>query len=275
MLKVTGWACGDGVESGGRASVRLGLPARWESSMANGPVDGYTVNELADAYAAMESMVQAPHFAQDQQGLVDAVTAHVAGADCASITELRCGAFVVTLAASAQAARDADALQYDLGSGPCVDAITQGCVVAPIDLRSDPRWPHFGTKAADRFGFHSMLSLRLLTDVPDCAYGLNIYGARVHAFDDRAVLFALLVGTYASSVVRSSASQTTNRETILNLEKALQSNRRIGISVGILMASYRLTPERSFEMLRLASINHNRKLREIADRVVLTGTLDP
>ena len=184
MLKVTGWACGDGVESGGRASVRLGLPARWESSMANGPVDGYTVNELADAYAAMESMVQAPHFAQDQQGLVDAVTAHVAGADCASITELRCGAFV-TLAASAQAARDADALQYDLGSGPCVDAITQGCVVAPIDLRSDPRWPHFGTKAADRFGFHSMLSLRLLTDVPDCAYGLNIYGARVHAFDDR------------------------------------------------------------------------------------------
>jgi hypothetical protein len=40
------------------------------------------------------------------------------------------------------------------------------------------------------------------------------------------------------------------------------------------MATYRLIPERSFEMLRLAGMNQNRKLREIADRVVLTGTLD-
>jgi hypothetical protein len=80
------------------------------------------MNELVEAYAAMKSLVQAPEFAQDQQGLVDAVTQHVAGADCASITGLRAGAFV-TLAASARVARDADALQYDLGSGPCVDAI--------------------------------------------------------------------------------------------------------------------------------------------------------
>jgi hypothetical protein len=34
-------------------------------------------------------------------------------------------------------------------------------------------------------------------------------------------------------------------------------------------------PRAEFEMLRLARMNHNRKLPEIADRVVLTGTLDP
>ena len=151
-----------------------------------------------------------------------------------------------------------------------MDAIVQGCVFAPIDLIADPRWPDFGAKAATTFGFRSMLSLRLLTDLPGSFYGLNVYGRRSQAFDERAVLFGLLVGTYASSVVLSSA----NRRTILNLETALQSNRQIGIAVGIIMATHRLTPERSFEMLRLASMNHNRKLRDIAESVVLTGTLD-
>jgi len=135
---------------------------------------------------------------------------------------------------------------------------------------TDPRWPVFGPKVAETLGFRSMLSLRLLTDVPDSIYGLNIYGRRPEAFDRQAVLCGLLVGTYASSVVLSSG----NRETILNLEKALQSNRQIGIAVGVIMATYQLTPERSFELLRLASMNHNRKLRDIAESVVLTGTLD-
>ena len=193
----------------------------------------------------------------------------IEGADSASISELTHGTFL-TLAASDQAARDGDALQYTLGSGPCMDAILERTVLAPIDLTTDPRWPVFGPKVAETLGFRSMLSLRLLTDVPDSIYGLNIYGQQPEAFDRQAVLCGLLVGTYASSIVLSSGS----RETILNLEKALQSNRQIGIAVGIIMATYRLTPERSFEMLRVASMNHNRKLRDIAESVVLTGTLD-
>jgi hypothetical protein len=227
------------------------------------------VDELVDAYGSMTSLVQAPGFAQDEHGLLDAVINHPAGADSASITELRGGSFV-TLAASDQAACEADALQYEQGSGPCVDAVVQGCIFAPIDLTADPRWPAFGGEAAARWGFRSMLSLHLLTDLPGSIYGLNVYGRQVNAFDKEAVLFGLLVGTYASSVVLSS----TSRKTILNLEKALQSNRQIGVAVGIIMATYRLSPERSFEMLRLASMNHNRKLRDVADSVVLTGTLD-
>jgi len=218
----------------------------------------------------MKDLVQAPGLSQDEGGLLDAVIEHLEGADSASITELRHGGCFVTLAASDQAARDADALQYELRSGPCVDAIVEGCIFTPIDLGKDSRWPDFGTKAAATFGFHSMLSLRLLTDLPGSSYGLNVYGRRPQAFDRKAVLFGLLVGTYASSVVFSSAS----RRTILNLEMALESNRQIGIAVGIIMATYRLTPERSFEMLRVASMNHNRKLRDIAESVVLTGTLD-
>ena len=231
--------------------------------------DAYTVDEVVEAYLAMELLLGAPGFTQDEHGMLAAIIEHLGGADSASITELRNGVFL-TLAASDQAARDADALQYEMESGPCLDAITERTVFAPIDLTSDPRWPDFGLMVANTVGFHSMLSLRLMTDVPDSIYGLNIYAREKGAFDKQAVLFALLVGTYASSVVVSSES----RSVILNLEKALQSNREIGMAIGVIMTTHRLTPERSFELLRLASMNHNRKLRDVADSVIRTGNLD-
>src|SRR3954470_15828299 len=191
--------------------------------MGDGPVEGFMVAQLADAYQAMESVVQSAGFGQDEQGLLAAIIGHLDGADSASISQLRRGTFL-TLAASDQAARDGDALQYSLGSGPCVDAIVERTVFAPIDLATDPRWPVFGPKVAETLGFRSMLSLRLLTDVPDGIYGLNIYGRRPEGFDGQAVLSGLLFGTYASSVVLSSSS----REAILDLKKALESNREIG-----------------------------------------------
>jgi hypothetical protein len=237
--------------------------------MANVVASGFSVDEVMGAYADMESLLRSARFSQDEHGLLTAVTGHLDGADSASITELRGDTFI-TLAATDQAARDGDALQYRLRSGPCVDAIVQQSVFAPIDLLTDPRWPVFGEEVATTLGFRSMLSLRLLTDVTDSIYGLNVYGRQPQAFDRKSVLFGLLVGTYASSVVFSSATSAT----ILNLEKALESNRQIGMAVGVIMTTYRLTPERSFELLRLASMNHNRKLRDVAESVVLTGSLD-
>jgi hypothetical protein len=237
--------------------------------MANDLVNSFSVDEVVGAYADMESLLRSTHFSQDEHGLLTAITGHLQGADSASITELRGDTFL-TLAASDQAARDGDALQYRLRSGPCVDAVVEQSVFAPIDLLTDPRWPVFGGEVATTLGFRSMLSLRLLTDVPDSVYGLNVYGRQPQAFDRKAVLFGLLVGTYASSVVFSSGTSAT----ILNLEKALETNRQIGMAVGVIMTTYRLKPERSFELLRLASMNHNRKLRDVAESVVLTGTLD-
>ncbi len=237
--------------------------------MANGLASGFSVDEVDGAYADMESLLRSARFAQDAKGLLAAVIGHLDGADSASISELRDNRFL-TLAATDQGARDGDALQYELGSGPCVDAIVEQTVFAPIDLLSDPRWPVFGKQVAATLGYRSMLSLRLLSDATDSIYGLNVYGRQPQAFDRRAVLFGLLIGTYASSVVFSSATSVT----ILNLEKALETNRRIGMAVGVIMATYRLTPERSFEMLRLASMNRNRKLRDVAEAVVTTGSLD-
>ena len=72
--------------------------------------DAYSVDEVVEAYLAMELLLGAPGFTQDEHGMLAAIIEHLGGADSASITELRNGVFL-TLAASDEAARDADALQ--------------------------------------------------------------------------------------------------------------------------------------------------------------------
>jgi len=58
-----------------------------------------------------------------------------------------------------------------------------------------------------------------------------------------------------------------------NLEPALQSNRQIGVAIGVLMHQHRLTQVEAFDVLRAASQDSNRKLADIALEVIDTGTL--
>ena len=46
------------------------------------------------------------------------------------------------------------------------------------------------------------------------------------------------------------------------------------MAVGVVMATYKLSADESFDMLVVASQNTHRKLREIAEAVVLTGQLN-
>ena len=64
-----------------------------------------------------------------------------------------------------------------------------------------------------------------------------------------------------------------DRAEIANLHEALVTARRIGAAMGILMSSRGLTQEAAFDALRDHSQHNHRKLREIADEVLYTGTL--
>jgi AmiR/NasT family two-component response regulator len=59
-----------------------------------------------------------------------------------------------------------------------------------------------------------------------------------------------------------------------HLKTALVTARRIGAAVGILMVQNKITDDAAFELLRSESQQRNCKLRDIAEGVVLTGTLD-
>ena len=57
-----------------------------------------------------------------------------------------------------------------------------------------------------------------------------------------------------------------------NLMKAMESNREIGVAMGILMQHHRFTCQEAFDVLRVARQNSNRKLADIAAEVADTGT---
>jgi hypothetical protein len=64
------------------------------------------------------------------------------------------------------------------------------------------------------------------------------------------------------------------REVITNLDAALESNRRIGVAIGVLMTRYRVTDAVAFDLLRQGSQRGHVKLRDVAEYVLLTGGLD-
>jgi hypothetical protein len=63
------------------------------------------------------------------------------------------------------------------------------------------------------------------------------------------------------------------REKVANLEFALISSRRIGAAVGILMARHHVTYDEGFDILRSASQIGHCKVRDLAEEVILTGTV--
>jgi hypothetical protein len=65
------------------------------------------------------------------------------------------------------------------------------------------------------------------------------------------------------------------REKIANLEIALQSSRRIGQALGIMMDRLAVTEDEAFTRLRMASQRSHRKLRDIAEEIVYTGQIPP
>jgi uncharacterized membrane protein len=64
------------------------------------------------------------------------------------------------------------------------------------------------------------------------------------------------------------------QQEIVQLRQALESNRDIGAATGIIMSRFRLTRDQAFDALRMVSQRQHRKLREVADDVLTTGTLD-
>jgi GAF domain-containing protein len=174
-----------------------------------------------------------------------------------------------TFGATGQLVTDVDAIQYDLNSGPCVDAVSGPAVVSSADIGADERYREFGPRAVAETSVRSMLSMRL-SQGDETSDGLNLYSTKPAAFDEQARAIAVaLAGQGALAVVAARA-----REQAAQLETALANSRDIGIAMGVLMRANAITRDAAFQLLREASQRTHRKLADIARDVADTGTLD-
>ena len=227
---------------------------------------------LASLYAEIGRDL-APHrrTADALAAVAGAAAARVPGAEWASITRGRGGSFE-TVAATDALAYQVDMIQYELGTGPCVDAILQETVFWTGDLDADRRWPEFGRRAVAAAGVRSMLSFRLFLEDEDDGLiaGLNLYSRQKDAFDNDAQTVGTLLATHGALAISAAAA----RERAAHLQRALLTNREIGVAMGVLMNQHKIVRRQAFDLLRIASQNTNRKLADIAVEVGDTGTLD-
>lgn len=203
------------------------------------------------------------------RALTNAVLPMLPTADAAGVTCVSAEGFE-SVAPTSDLADRIDAIQIEVGSGPCIDAALQSKVFRTGDLRADERWPEFGRRAADEAGVLSMMSFRLFLERDDdLAAALNVYSRQRDAFDETAQLAGLAASTYGAALVAGKR----HRDEAQHLQRALESNRDIGAAIGVLMAHHKITREQAFDLLRLASQNTHRKLADIARDVVDTGAL--
>ena len=195
------------------------------------------------------------------------VTAAIAGADHAAISLSRRGREPETIYSTGELPMRIDAVQYSLDEGPCVFALEQNDIVWVIDLSADPQFPRFGPAAVE-LGVQSMLSTRLMLSQTNRA-ALNLYSTEAYAFRPEDLPIAAIFSSYASMLLLNLLLD----DQVVNLQRALESNREIGVALGILMTRGRYTQADVFNQLVQASQSLNRRVRDIASEVALTGAL--
>lgn len=171
-----------------------------------------------------------------------------------------------TIVASADFVRAVDAIQYGISEGPCISAAAERRTVMCGSLSTEGQWPHFGPRVA-RLGVHSALSLPLIAD-GDVLGAMNIYAHARDAFDERAVELAELFAVPAAISVHNAQVLAQTGRLADQLQAALTSRSTIDQALGIVMSRTGCGEDEAFERLRVMSQAENRKVSDVARRMI-------
>lgn len=228
--------------------------------------------QAAPVQSAFEELARlsfAEHSLESLLGAVTELATRVTpGAPISSVTIVRDGE-PVTVASSGRLAVDLDLVQYEFGTGPCLEAIATGRPVEVVDTRTEARFGPFGRLAADR-GCRSVLSHPLPAHEA-LSGGLNLYSRSPHATDEPTRRLVARFASYAVVPVSNMFLYRTAVQRAENLAAALDSRAAIDQGKGILMERFRLTADQAFQALARRSMESNVKLRDVAERLVSTG----
>ena len=220
------------------------------------------VNVLAQQFADMARSLQA----QDDPGevldeVVAAAVRLIPGADAGSISVVAGRREVTSRHPSRDLPQRVDALQTEVGQGPCLDAVYEQQTVRVPDMADEQRWPRFASRAAT-LGAASMLSFQLYVE-GDNLGALNLYSGHPNGFDDESEQVGLLFASHAA-VAFADARQ------LEHLSAAIATRDLIGQAKGILMERYSLDADQAFRVLTRISQHTNQRLHTIADELVTT-----
>ena len=238
---------------------------------------------VLEPLVAMGDLVPTGKDAKRVEGILDGL-ARVAlevvrGAEAASLTLVGPGGAWTTPAFTGVLAQRVDEMQYALGQGPCLEAATavEWTAILVRDLPGEKRWPALAAQGAGA-GVRSVMSVSLFAGPRLGVRGshqavgsLNLYASTAAAFGESERDTALLLALYAALALAATDAINGAGEQIDQLKEAMATRNVIGQAQGILMERNKFTAGQAFDRLRTASMNLNRKLRDVAKDLSETG----
>lgn len=162
----------------------------------------------------------------------------------------------------------ADALQYDLGQGPCLTAWAAETAVRMDDVRTDDRWPLWREAVSD-LPLRSTLSVPLLHDGRSIG-ALKVYSPLADAFSAQAGKHLALLAGPAATLLGSAQPDTAPAAASRALRDALATRDVIHTARGILMERHGLDPDDALRRLLSDASASKTDLQAVA-RLVIDG----
>jgi GAF domain-containing protein len=222
------------------------------------------LGDVEDFAAVTRQLYAVPDESGQLQLAVDLAVKLVTCCAHASVSIVQ-GGDVSTPIGSDDVVRRADALQYELEIGPCLDSVRCHEMVISQNLRQEKRWPRWTPWVVSDLGIQAVMSLCLYTNAH--SYGaLNLYGDQIDAFEleDQAIAHAFV----AQISVALAAHREISQRSIAMAHRAV-----IGQAEGILMERLGMNADQAFAYLRQLSQTEHRKLINICDEIVKTREL--
>lgn len=142
--------------------------------------------------------------------------------------------------------------------------------VTPEELGDGARTGLAGTISADATSLRPGILLVPQTSTTGCRVWVQFPRPR-RILPDEMIVADLLAQAFGLAIDRLlTRQQAAERES--HLQQAIQAHRHIGQAIGILVERHRLPPDAAFDRLRRASQDRNLKLRDLAARVIETGS---
>jgi transcriptional regulator with GAF, ATPase, and Fis domain len=223
--------------------------------------------DLSAVFRGLSGVLLSDETLQSALRLVTALaTETVPGSSGAGVTLTGDGGGAMTTAASDAVVERADALQYDVDEGPCLEAMRQLRIVRVDDLSREARWPAW-TPGARALGILSVLSVPLHIR-GDVSGALKVYASQPARFGERE---ERLLGMFAEQAVVLLANVRSREElerANLRLREVVESRDLVSMAKGVMMARRDIGERAAFAALVAASQQDDVPVREIARRVL-------
>ncbi len=162
--------------------------------------------------------------------------------------------------------QQADALQYELGEGPCLAATAGRQVVRVPDLATEQRWPRWAA-AAGRLGLAAAISAPLSAGERTLG-ALKVYATTAGELDGHTEHVVSMFAAQAAVLVANVQSLERARRTSDELRQALAGRDLISTAKGVLMARHGIGEEAALGMLLARCGDGGGTMRQVARAVV-------